>query len=218
MIKSRSHISSSIALSGPCRRVLECLIEQDGLSPIGPLADGVGSHPNTVREHLAVLLEAGLVTRERATPSGRGRPPWHYRATALALTHDTSYEGLAVALADQLKRMSADPHSAAIEAGEHWSSEIVDPNLPPSPDGDGVRRRVLSMLDELGFDPDPVPVAGRMRLRACPMIGAAEREPDVVCSVHLGLVRGIVKNAGGDPDSTELLPFFDPDACHLGLG
>ncbi len=218
MIKSRSHISSSIALSGPCRRVLECLILQAGLTPIGQLAEAVGSHPNTVREHLAVLFQAGLVERERAVPSGRGRPPWHYRATALALTQDTNYEGLAVALADQLMRMSADPRSAAIEAGEHWGDDVVDPNLPPSADDDGVRRRVLSMLDELGFDPDPVPVDGRMRLRACPMIGAAERDPDVVCSVHLGLVRGIVKHAGGDPDSTELLPFFEPDACHVGLG
>jgi predicted ArsR family transcriptional regulator len=47
---------------------------------IRELADAVDLHPNTAREHLDLLVEAGLVRRETAAAAGRGRPGLRYVA------------------------------------------------------------------------------------------------------------------------------------------
>lgn len=187
------------------------MIAQNQATTVDTLARLVGSHGNTVREHLATLSAAGLVQRGHAPPSGRGRPRWHYLPTAASTASGSAYEGLALSLAEQLRRASNDPRGAAVEAGERWGSDLVSDTDPKS----GVRRRVLTVLDQLGFDPDPEDSGDRVRLRSCPLLGAAQTHPDVVCSVHLGVMRGVVRSAGGNPDDVELLPFFEPDACHL---
>lgn len=186
---------------------------QDGPTTVETLARLIGSHSNTIREHLATLISAGVVERRQAPPTGRGRPRWHYLPTHASRSESAAYEGLAISLVAQLERVANDPRGAAIEAGEHWGADLAE----HTDADDGIRRRVLTVLDQLGFDPDPQLADGRVRLRSCPMLGAAEQHPDVVCSVHLGVVRGVVRSAGGNPDDVELLSFYEPDACHLRI-
>lgn len=71
------------------------------------------------------------------------------------------------------------------------------------------------MFAELGFDPE---LAGdetdrQIRLRACPFRDAARANPEVVCSVHLGLLRGTLTRLGAPPTTTRLLPFVEPELC-----
>src|SRR5450759_1037436 len=61
-------------------RLLAVLRDSRGPMGIRELADAVGLHPNSVREQLARLAEAGLVATETASPSGRGRPRLRYVA------------------------------------------------------------------------------------------------------------------------------------------
>jgi predicted ArsR family transcriptional regulator len=56
-----------------------------------------------------------------------------------------------------------------------------------------------------------------VRLTTCPLLEAAHRFPDVVCGVHLGIVRAALEEYGGDPTRSELLPFAEPGACRLEL-
>jgi predicted ArsR family transcriptional regulator len=82
------------------------------------------------------------------------------------------------------------------------------------------RREVVTLLEELGFAPNPDARAGVIKLRRCPLLEAAHRYPDVVCGVHLGIVRGALDELGSDPDRTErtaLQPFSEPGACRLDL-
>ena len=85
------------------------------------------------------------------------------------------------------------------------------------PRRDAARREVVSLLDEVGFAPQPDARSSTVRLTRCPLLEAAHKHPDVVCGVHLGLARGALEEYGADPDGTELLPFAEPGACRLHL-
>ena len=58
--------------------ILDLLAQQSRPMTAAALAEQSGQHSNTVREHLDVLVEHGLATRERAEAAGRGRPAWLY--------------------------------------------------------------------------------------------------------------------------------------------
>lgn len=201
-------MGSTVVLSRACRKILELVREADHPVGVLELTQITGTHGNTVREHLATLRSAQLVRREPAPSHGRGRPAWLYQPD-VTQTHD--YARLATALADQLTRISSDPQGEAVEAGERWGD-----SLQPEDSGDhSVREQVITMLDELGFSPDLDVDDDSVRLRSCPMIEAASARPDVVCSVHEGIIRGFVKSIGADPAEAELLAFYEPDACHV---
>lgn len=172
-----------------------------------------GLHANTVREHLEALVRAGLVRREKAEPKGRGRPAWLYEATS-AQEPPSEYAGLAAALAGSLARTSDDPAGDATLAGEEWGRRLTrDRGAEPMPP-DAARDEVVRLLDDLGFAPEH-DGADRVRLTRCPLLEAAHRHPEVVCGVHLGIVRGALTELGADPDGSVLLPFAEPGACRL---
>ena len=75
---------------------------------------------------------------------------------------------------------------------------------------------MVELLRDLGFDPLPDQSARSVMLRRCPLLDAAKRS-QVVCQVHLGIVRGAMDVLGGDPECTALLPFAEPGACRLHL-
>ncbi|AZL11275.1 transcriptional regulator [Brevibacterium aurantiacum] len=57
----------------------------------------------------------------------------------------------------------------------------------------------------------------RVRLTRCPLLSAAHQYPDIVCGVHLGLVRGALDVFGDRDSDSELEPFAEPGACRLHL-
>ena len=190
-------------------------------------------HPNTIREHLDGLVADGLAARTRAEPHGRGRPAWLYSARPDVGTDQghNDYAGLASALAAQIVRTSRQPRADAIEAGRGWGRDLVRrstvgvgkgavPDGARAPSAVAGRRVVVTLLEELGFAPSANARATVVKLRRCPLLEAAHQYPEVVCGVHLGIVRGALDELGNDPDRTErtaLQPFSEPGACRLDL-
>lgn len=160
------------------------------------------------------------------------------------------YAGLASALAAQIARTSPQPSADSLEAGRIWGQKLVcrspadvtvspaggatgchgpglstpkassGPNPPKAPSAMSARRQVIDLLDELGFAPSPNARLGVVKLRRCPLLEAAHQHPEVVCEVHLGVVRGALDELGCDPEKTEritLQPFSEPGACRLDL-
>ncbi|MDN5858283.1 MAG: helix-turn-helix domain-containing protein [Pseudonocardia sp.] len=210
------------AISGQRALVLERLQRRTEPVTLAAFAAELDVHVNTVREHLDALVERGLAVRDRAPSRGRGRPAWTYAAAADRVEPDPrvrEYAGLASALAAHLARTSGDPAADALEAGRAWGLELAGDRPAPGRRRSGLasRRRVLDLLDELGFDPLADGRATTAALRRCPLLDAATRHPQVVCGVHLGIVRGAMETYGGDPERTELLPFAEPGACRLHL-
>lgn len=155
--------------------------------------------------------------RSPAAPVGRGRPAWLYEATnndASGLEH---LDVVAV-LASAIRRTSTSPTEDAISAGTEWGHELArERGARPARNAVAARRQVVVLLDKIGFAPQPDSRASVVRLTRCPLLEAARKYPDVVCGVHLGLIRGALEEYGADPGSTELKPFSEPGACRLHL-
>ncbi|MEU7818033.1 helix-turn-helix domain-containing protein [Pseudonocardia sp. NPDC049154] len=92
---------------------------------------------------------------------------------------------------------------------------------PPSrPPGFG---HLLDLLVELGFAPHLLPAARptsvqvgdqlHLQLHACPFVEVASEHPDVVCALHLGLLRGAVEQLGVPATVEDLHPFIEPGVC-----
>lgn len=185
---------------------------------VAELAEATGHHPNTLREHLDALVEAGLAERVRAAASGRGRPAWLYAAVPAAASGSPEYAGLATALAMQLGRTSEDARDEAETAGQAWGERLADGVHPRPRSAAAARRGVVTVLDGLGFAPDADDRGSEVRLRRCPLLEAAREQPDVVCSVHLGIVRGALGAWGAESGQVTLVPFAEPGACLLHVG
>lgn len=185
---------------------------------LATLIPATGLHVNTLREHLAALEDAELVRRRRAPPSGRGRPAWLYEAIGGPQEQEQGaapYAGLATALASAISRTSDSPRQDAIRAGTEWGHELAR-NQPLSPAAPDPRRQVTTLLAGIGFGPEAA-AEQSLRLTRCPLLDAARQYPDVVCGVHLGIVRGALEEYGTDPTGVDLFPFSEPGACRLLL-
>ncbi|HVA85158.1 MAG TPA: helix-turn-helix domain-containing protein [Candidatus Saccharimonadales bacterium] len=213
-LQRRHRVLASITRS----RLLAVLRQSRRPMGVRELADAVDLHANTVREHLDQLVEVGLAAREIAPPTGRGRPKLRYAAAPEAVDEDPqAYRTLARVLADELARLP-DAAGASVDAGEHWGESIVT-GTPPAADATGAVRRIVELLDDAGFAPEtPTRPGEPIRLRHCPFGILARDRPDVVCGVHLGLMRGALRELGAPLDAVRLEPFVAPDLCIAHLG
>jgi predicted ArsR family transcriptional regulator len=181
------------------------------------LARQSGLHPNTVRVHLDQLTEVGLVTGETIRSGGRGRPSIRYRANEPP--DDDRYRLLSSMLATAITDGDRDgPSPAAEAAGRHWGQRLAAAS--PRTDATSDPRRsapeaVTALFDQLGFAP-----AGdddRLVLHDCPYRELAEQHPDVICGLHLGMLRGVLDAHGAPGDDAWLDPFVTPTRCLAGL-
>lgn len=207
--------------SDPRRRVLELLSASDAPLDSAAVAAGISLHVTTARFHLEQLEQAGLVRRLTERAGLRGRPRILFVASPSARAEHAQHElnqTLAGAIAEDADRGRA----RAVRAGERWSTEYESELQATKGQGTAPLVRIL---DRLGFDPaasvagDPgeEPGGHTVDLRACPFRAEARQNPDVVCSVHLGLLRGAARALGHDESAVELRPFVEPELCLVTL-
>lgn len=194
--------------------MLDLLRDQPDPLSLAAMVDATGLHENTLREHLEGLLDAEFVRRRRAAPQGRGRPAWLYEA--VEDSGASEYASLASALAATVARTAPEPAAAAAEAGEAWGRDIARSRAVGSRTPTRGRVETILVLQEFGFAPVEVDDE-RIDLTRCPLLEAAHQHPEVVCAVHLGLVRGVMEEYGADPSGSTLTPFATPGACTLVL-
>lgn len=187
-----------------------------------------GLHPNTVRFHLERLEDDGLVSRRVQRSGGPGRPPLAYTANPVpdAGRSRRDFEQLAEVLAQLVARTSRDPTAPAIEAGRSWGLSRSRASEETTDEADAIAE-LTAILSELGFAPDArtdadadVDVDAEHTVilqRHCPFLEVAELHQDVVCSLHLGLIRGILENLNAPVDAEHLIPFATPEGCEARL-
>ena len=228
MASPRENYGDSVTILGPARArpagrreslsparqdVLDLVVDADGGLTVAEVAQATGAHPNTAREHLDALVHSGYLARAQLPAVGRGRPPMIYRALPGARPAGPEYRILADLLIEHLREHAPESevraaHSCAV--GEGWvrqrragtASELYE---PPATVPDRTATPLRSGPDGL-----------TLRFERCPVLDLARRHPEVVCSVHLGLLRGVLAGTL-DVDAIELRPFAEPGACILRL-
>ena len=190
--------------------------ERSGLD-VQQLARALELHPNTVRWHLGILGDAGIVESHPEPRAGPGRPRILYRLTREGTANGREeYRLLATILSGAVSGREDGP-SRAEEAGREWGRYLV---RRPAP-GARVNEReavgeVVRLLDEQGFAPDAE--GTEVRMHRCPFHDLAEQHPEVVCAVHRGLISGALDELGSELNVEGLDVFVEPDLCIARLG
>lgn len=163
--------------------------------PVGvaELVDRFGLNHNTVRQHLARLVDAGLVETVREPPRGPGRPPVHYRLTAEGAAEwndEGPYERLSLLLLE-VATTDASPLQVGRRAGRAMAVD-ADPGTDPL-------EAFVAAVTAQGFAPrtDRTDRGHELILDHCPFARAAEMNPEVVCALHRGMVEGLAERVGG---------------------
>ena len=205
------------ALGDSRARVLQVL--QSSRTPMGvnEVATRMGLHPNTARFHLDGLVEQGLVERSSEERGVPGRPRALYSASAGSRQAGRrSYRLLAQILTSYLASSTKQPEQAALTAGEEWGRFLGE---RPEPfrrvDAASATRQLVDTLNDIGFAPEAVTERRQRKilLHHCPFREAAEQHQSVVCTVHLGLMRGVLEELDAPLEASRLEPFVEPGLC-----
>lgn len=205
------------ALANATRRHLLRLLEDaEAPQPVTVLADAIGLHSNTVRGHLDIMVEAGLVDRFTEDRDRPGRPCTLYGPTEPASPEEGGYRFLAEILAGSITTMSPEPSKVAEDAGRAWGAYLVEKPAPFERfESDETFTRIMTSLTDLGFEPEGEWDGSRTEilLHDCPFRDVARTRTDIVCSVHLGLMKGMSEEMGGAIRFEGLEPFAQPSLC-----
>lgn len=204
------------ALADPSRAKILQAVTDRGPLDVRDIASTVGLHVNTARTHLGALADAGLVKAERAAGPGPGRPRMLYSPTEAAQSDVRHYRLLAEILTGVMAQAGTKTTPRLEEAGERWGHHLVESPAPLTPaDPDESLTRLLELLERKGFTPRAEPESGGLRIlmTPCPFLELARRHREVVCPIHLGLIRGALTELGGALTATSLEPFSRPDLC-----
>lgn len=189
------------------------------------VADSLGLHLNTVRPHLERMRDVGLLESRPDSSGAVGRPQKLYELAAEA-------PGLGLEppvypmLASMLLQVAVDAGpdvGSVIEAGRRAGARLAHGPRTLGPCVD----MTVTMLEELGFDPAAVTDGDSTTVAFghCPFADLAEDQPQVVCSLHRGMLEGFcdeVSEASGGPatGSADVASFADIGArapCRVEL-
>lgn len=200
------------ALGDPTRyTIFRYVAEADAMVNVAELTAHLGLNHNAIRQHLAKLLDAGLVEEAKAPSEGRGRPRLVYRVHPAADSRwgvMGPYERLSLLLSEIL-RTGDSPR----EVGRRFVHRSRLGNSPGTP-----LERMTEAIARQGFDPTIVQRGSRveMVLRTCPFETAALSDPDTVCGMHLGIAEGLAEVTGGQVMVDKLIP-HDPRRANCRL-
>lgn len=225
LISEEARAARHRALADPSRLALLRVLEAaEAPLDIRALAEAVSLHVNTVRWHLGILIEAALVTEVRESSGARGRPRHGYRFVPGVLNeHPGGFRLLADVLAEVLSR-GGDPATIAEVGRERGRTLVAKEDFAGVVPTEGAKQAVATvvrLLELFGFQPQLRRERGgqRVDMRPCPFGDTAAKYTDVVCPLHLGLMRGMLDRFDTTVEATELEPFVSPGLCvaHLAV-
>jgi predicted ArsR family transcriptional regulator len=192
------------ALGDPTRHsIFRYVADSDRPADVSEMTAHFGLNHNAIRQHLAKLVDAGLVVESTSTAKGRGRPRLEYTVDPTADGRwgvTSAYERLSVLLTEMIHNGES-PVEAGARVGRQDSVE--GSSVEHAIDG------ITAAMARMGFDPEVRHRRDRTEivLRNCPFESAAITDPDTVCALHFGIARGL---AEGTPLVVEDLIRRDP--------
>lgn len=181
------------------------------------LSQRVGLHSNTVRFHLEALVALRLVGGQVESRTAAGRPRTLYEASAESgQVGVRQYALLAQLLAESLARAVADGSDRAYAAGEEWGRSLAT----DSPERGGAQEgaaRLLDSLEAMGCEPALSPEGRVITMHNCPFKDVADSHPDIVCSLHLGILRSVTEDLSVPQVVERLEPRLESGRCLIHL-
>lgn len=203
-----------VAVGSRREEVLALLRAADGPLSAAQVAETTGLHLNTARFHLDGLVEEGLAMRASEPRDVPGRPRILYSADG-PVPGPRSY-GLLAEMLTGLVASLKDAGPAAAHAGRAWGGHLVERSAPSEriSAGEAVTR-LNRVLDAVGFAPEArtTKQGTEVLLHHCPFREVAVQQRDVVCSLHLGLIRGVLDEVRAPLHANRLDPFVEPTVC-----
>ena len=166
-----SRVSAYRTLASESRmHILHVLQGQDDPITVDAVAEAVGLHINTAREHLDRLVDGGFVTRQSEVRTTRGRPRMLYRSVdrmAAATMDVRAREHLTRMLVEGYGQAMTSPAVTAQEEGRRWAAELLGPVAPaaaPVPDSDAAGAEPVGPEPTGGgaADPEAAPPGARV--------------------------------------------------------
>ncbi|WP_417561809.1 helix-turn-helix transcriptional regulator [Microbacterium sp.] len=191
------------AISSYSRVQILHLLQTRPARSIAELSEATGLHANTVREHLQRLIESGYVVTETEHRATRGRPRMLYSAAsgpdaprspvARRKVQDAAARG------DLMRKVMPWTETGLPQRAQHQLDALVED------------------LQDAGFDPVVDEQELTVDLTPCTHAQSQAQHRDVLCGVHVGLMQGVLAEAGGPLEVEGLLPTCDPSQCHVQL-
>lgn len=205
-------------------RVLELLTAADGPLTTAGVARRCGRYPNTAMFHQDALIEAGLAARDPGHGHGTPGRPGHWLPGAGGPRSGRADRGTPLPVpggdaGQPGSRPGRQSAATAERAGREWGAYLTKPAPPHQrPPAATALNELTGLLSDAGFA--PVTQSGhacRLELRACPFREVAREHQAVVCSLHLGLIRGALDRmrAPLTADHLEVVP--EPGLCRVHL-
>lgn len=170
---------------------------------IGDLCEATGLHPNTVREHLQRLIEGGYVIQASEHRTTRGRPRTLYSA--------------ATGAADASSPIARNKAKAAAVRGDLLRRVLPTPASALGRDATYQLDALIEHLEESGFEPVVDDEQLTVDLSPCPHAAGRAEDRPMLCSVHLGLMQGVLTEAGGPLAAEAVRTSAVPADCTVQL-
>lgn len=180
------------------------------------IAETLDLHPNTVRPHLDRMREVGLLEVVSDPRGTVGRPQHRYSLAPDAPSlgfEPPAYPVLARMLL-QMAGVAHLPAADAVDAGRDAGAAAAPGRAASATCAEALDAELAS----LGFDPESVvdPDGATIAFTRCPFRELAEANPDLVCSLHRGLVEGFV-DARGDGHVVAFHDLADRTPCQVEI-
>lgn len=170
---------------------------------IGEICDATGLHANTVREHLQRLIEGGYVIQATERRTTRGRPRTLYSAAtgtpeaSSPVARDKVAE--AARRGDLMRRLLSEDDSGLGREATYQLDALVE------------------HLEESGFEPLLDEESLTIELSPCPHAAGRPEHRPTLCQVHLGLMQGVLTQAGGPLAADCVRDAARPEDCTVQL-
>jgi len=183
------------------------------------IADHLQLHPNTVRPHLERMRDVGLVEVDIDSRGEVGRPQHHYRLATSPppLGFDppgvTELADIVLAMATRLGASPLDAFAAGVDRGAARADRY---RTAPS-----ALEALVDDLGTLGFEPAVAEAADHetavVSFGVCPFGDHVDEHPELICSLHRGIVTGLVDEMG-DARVVEFCDRGHRTPCRVAVG
>lgn len=188
-------------LTQPRRLILLRAVQRVPGRRAGELASETGIPLNTVRDHLRVLEDEGLIRVDTVQVGTAGRPPVTYHPVRDAAAHPVAH--------------------ARIE-GAHERGRLLRAITPAeaSPLDEPAQRQLdvlYEHLDDAGLEPHIDEASLTFELAPCRYHDMIDEDRALVCGVHARLVQDVLRQSEGPLALRKLQPFVTAHQCRVML-